>query len=117
MTAPIQQSFVNSRSQSLCSVSYRAPGRPRAVLIWHHGYGEHQGRYLAGMHINKTASCTLWHMLADSIELAGKAGVYQASGTLCFLGNQLFEEAAWLCSLRLVPVTETCQPRPLLLKP
>lgn len=43
---------LNSRGQKLLTVHY-APKTigdavPTAVLIWHHGYGEHVGRYRRG---------------------------------------------------------------------
>lgn len=43
--------FSNGRSQHLHTTEYfpdQLP-MPRAVVFWHHGYGEHSGRYAAGI--------------------------------------------------------------------
>lgn len=37
--------FLNGRGQRLHCVHYLPPGTPKALLIFHHGYGEHTGRY------------------------------------------------------------------------
>lgn len=39
---------VNSRGQTLYTVQYMPEGQPTAALVFHHGYGEHVGRYVDG---------------------------------------------------------------------
>ena len=39
---------LSCRGEKLLTVHYAPSGEPRAVLIWHHGYGEHIGRYKWG---------------------------------------------------------------------
>lgn len=42
--------LTNARSQKLFTVSYTpSTGAPKAVIFFHHGYGEHVGRYKDGM--------------------------------------------------------------------
>lgn len=50
MVKKSSQQFVNGRGQCLHTVSYVPEDSPRAVLIFHHGYGEHTGRYTYGAH-------------------------------------------------------------------
>ena len=37
--------FINSRGQALHTVEFEPQESPQAVLVFHHGYGEHTGRY------------------------------------------------------------------------
>ena len=38
--------WTNSRKQRLLMRTYHAQcNPPKAILLWHHGYGEHSGRY------------------------------------------------------------------------
>lgn len=44
-----ESTFNNGRGQALHVVRYvPSAAAPRAVLLWHHGYGEHVGRYDRG---------------------------------------------------------------------
>lgn len=45
--------MTNARSQKLRTIEYIPDqlSRPLAVVVWHHGYGEHSGRYATGLHI------------------------------------------------------------------
>lgn len=45
--APAQASWVNSRNQRLHTRTYQLKA-PKAILLFHHGYGEHSGRYETG---------------------------------------------------------------------
>ena len=46
-----RSSFTNKRNQTISTVSYLPENihRPKAVLFFHHGYGEHIGRYERGV--------------------------------------------------------------------
>ncbi len=46
-----RSTFTNKRNQTISTVSYLPENihRPKAVLFFHHGYGEHIGRYERGM--------------------------------------------------------------------
>ena len=46
--APTQGERTNARGQKLFTVTYPANAEQRAVLVWHHGYGEHVGRMQHG---------------------------------------------------------------------
>ncbi len=39
---------LSCRGEKLLTVRYAPPGAAKAVLVWHHGYGEHVGRYKWG---------------------------------------------------------------------
>ena len=39
---------LSCRGEKLLTVRYAPPGETKAVLVWHHGYGEHVGRYKWG---------------------------------------------------------------------
>ena len=39
---------LSCRGERLLTVRYAPPGETKAVLVWHHGYGEHVGRYKWG---------------------------------------------------------------------
>lgn len=45
-----RSTFTNKRNQKISTVSYLPEGncRPKAVTFFHHGYGEHIGRYERG---------------------------------------------------------------------
>ena len=45
MTKKETGTFINGRGQRLHTVQFEAVGSPKALLIFHHGYGEHTGRY------------------------------------------------------------------------
>jgi hypothetical protein len=47
--------FVNSRQQKLAGVEV-LPDAPVATLIFHHGVGEHTGRYLPGAGTSTTSN-------------------------------------------------------------
>ena len=42
--------FTNSRNQKLHTVVYYPDQLPKplSLIFWHHGYGEHSGRYATG---------------------------------------------------------------------
>jgi hypothetical protein len=45
-SAPKEGWRTNERGQKLATIEYAAKsGKPVAVLVWHHGLGEHLGRY------------------------------------------------------------------------
>jgi hypothetical protein len=45
-SAPKEDWRTNERGQKLATIEYAAKsGKPVAVLVWHHGLGEHFGRY------------------------------------------------------------------------
>lgn len=47
MSASLEEfTFTNARGQTLHTVQMMPAGLPKAVLVWHHGLGEHCGRYL-----------------------------------------------------------------------
>ena len=50
------KSFYNGRGQRLHTVSYLPEASPHALLIFHHGYGEHTGRY---DYCKPLSACTL----------------------------------------------------------
>ena len=55
MVQRIKGSIVNGRKQVLRTVEYLPDQTPKAILFFHHGYGEHIGRYVKGTihrHIN-----------------------------------------------------------------
>ena len=54
MTKKETGTFINGRGQRLHTVQFEAVGSPKALLIFHHGYGEHTGRYDYG----KQKGCT-----------------------------------------------------------
>lgn len=45
MTEDRTGTFINGRGQTLHTVEFVPDGKPEALLIFHHGYGEHTGRY------------------------------------------------------------------------
>ena len=45
MTKKETGTFINGRGQRLHTVQFEPAGSPVAFLIFHHGYGEHTGRY------------------------------------------------------------------------
>ena len=45
MTENRTGTFINGRGQTLHTVEFVPDGKPEALLIFHHGYGEHTGRY------------------------------------------------------------------------
>ena len=48
MVQAIKGSIVNEREQVLRTVEYLPDQNPKAILFFHHGYGEHIGRYEKG---------------------------------------------------------------------
>ena len=55
MVQAIKGSIVNERKQVLRTVEYLPDQNPKAILFFHHGYGEHIGRYEKGTiprHVN-----------------------------------------------------------------
>ena len=50
MVHAVKGSIVNGRKQILRTVEYLPDQNPKAILFFHHGYGEHIGRYEKGEH-------------------------------------------------------------------
>ena len=48
MVQALKGSIVNERKQVLRTVEYLPDQNPKAILFFHHGYGEHIGRYEKG---------------------------------------------------------------------
>lgn len=48
MVSITEGSFTNSRGQKLYTVQYLPDEQPKAALYFHHGLGEHIGRYKLG---------------------------------------------------------------------
>ena len=63
MTKKQTGTFINGRGQTLHTVEFVPDEPPKALLIFHHGYGEHTGRYDYGRGTYPTPSC---HVLALS---------------------------------------------------
>ena len=83
MTKQESGTFINGRGQTLHTVEFVPIETPKALLIFHHGYGEHTGRYDYGGGTCPTHSC---HVLAHSDNLhplAFAVAVASGSSTDC----------------------------------
>lgn len=60
-------SLVNGRGQRLHTVQYLPAGQPKALVVFHHGYGEHTGRYDYG---EKKLSLALSGQLSEDAPFA-----------------------------------------------
>ena len=49
--------FTNERGDTLQAAQHLPKGPAQAILVWHHGYGEHMGRYREGSCLNMLYMC------------------------------------------------------------
>jgi acylglycerol lipase len=104
----------NSRDQQLHTVQYLPDqGAPKAVLVWHHGYGEHLGRYKpvfdqlgdAGIAVyaqeahghgnseplDQPSRCLIWdwrHLVDDCIDFSKEVREQTGPSVPHFIGGQ-----------------------------
>jgi len=79
MSAPKSFTFTRPGRPPLAAVSYAPRSDPRALLIWHHGLGEHAGRYTKSE----------WHLLLPHWEPHRAAHPHPPSQPLLSLSSPL----------------------------
>ena len=77
MTKKQSGSFINGCGQTLHTVEFVPDQPPKALLIFHHGYGEHTGRYDYGRVTCPTPSCQTSALLNGLRPESTSCGNYQ----------------------------------------
>ena len=82
MTNKQSGTFINGRGQTLYTVEFVPVKPPKALLIFHHGYGEHTGRYDYGrQHILPQAAMCRPYQISRPLSVTLSAAVAHGSST------------------------------------